>query len=307
MKESLKLFFSFIAFCLGLNFVYFGLLSKIFDLRVVVANLVAKTLHTFLLWNTSVDGLTILVNGEGAINVINECTGIFSLSAYIAIVLAYDTTLKNKAWGLVVGVPVLFSLAVIRLSLTTLTAVKYPEMLHVIHDYLFQIFLLVFVVILFVLWHDVVIEKKHNIRRYTMLFGEFVVLTTVLFLVWTQIAVHYADFVLTTTVLLLNNVTINYNENQMFMLGMVTTIPSYISLIIVTPAKWKNKLYFVGLGLGLIFVFRVFLELLYVFYEYNQSILVDFMVGFISGPIRIILPLAIWAFFVYYSQNSKLS
>lgn len=306
MKESLKLFFSFIALCFGLNFVYFGLLSKLFDLRIIVANLVAKTLHTFLLWNTSVDGFTILLNSKSVINVINECTGIFSMSIFAAIVVAYDTTLRNKIVGLVVGIPILFGLAILRLSLTTLLVVKYPAMLHLAHDYLFQIFLLVFVVVLFVLWHNTITEKKNNLRKYTVLFGKFIVLTTALFLVWTQIAIHYAYLILTATTLLLNNVSINYNESQMFMLGMVTTIPSYISLIMVTPSKWKNKLYFIGLGIGLIFVFRVFLELLYVFYECNQSILIDFMVGFISGPIRIALPLVIWGILVYYSQNKKL-
>ena len=303
MKESLKLFLSFIALCFGLNFVYFGLLSKLFDLRIIVANLVAKTLHTFLWWNTSVDGLTIMINGEGAINVINECTGIFSMTIFASIVLAYDTTLRNKVVGLVVGIPVLFSLAILRLSLTTLLVVKYPSMLHLVHDYLFQIFLLVFVVVLFVIWHNIVLEKKHNLKKYTILFGEFIILTTVLFLLWTQIAIHYANFILMTTTFFLNNVDINYNKTQLFMLGMVTVIPSYISLITVTPANWKNKLQFLGLGIGLIFVFRVFLELIYVFYECNQSILMDFIVGFISGPIRIILPLAIWIGFVYYSQN----
>ena len=307
MKESLKLFLSFIALCFGLNFIYFGLLSKLFDLRIIVANLVAKTLHTFLLWNTSVDGLTILVTGKGAITVINECTGIFSLSAYIAIVLAYDTTLKNKAWGLVVGIPVLFSLAVIRLSLTTLTAVKYPEMLHMIHDYLFQIFLLVFVVVLFVLWHNILIEKKHNLKKYTVLFGEFIILTTILFLAWTQIATYYAYLVFMTTTLFFNNITINYNKTQLFMVGMLSPIPSFIALIAITPQiKWKKKLGFIGIGSGLIFVFGILLEIIYIFTEFNKnSIFIDFTTGFLFGTSKIILPLCIWVILVYYLPKNR--
>ena len=304
MKESLKLFLSFIALCFGLNFVYFGLLSKLFDLRILVANLVAKTLHTFLLWNTSVDGVTILVNNEGAINVINECTGIFSMTIFASIVLAYDTSFRNKVVGLVVGVPVLFSLAILRLSLTTLLVVKYPLLLHLVHDYLFQIFLLIFVVVLFVFWHDIVIEKKSNLKKYTVLFSEFIILTSLFFMAWTQVAVYYAKLILEITILLLSNVSINYTESQLFLMGMITVLPSYISLIMITPQiRWKKKLEFIGIGIGIIFVFRVFLELIYVFYECNQNILMDFFVGFLFGPIRIILPLAIWIGFVYYSQN----
>ena len=301
MKESLKLFFSFIALCFGLNFVYFGLLSNLFDLRIIIATLVAKTLHTFLLWNTSIDGFTILLNSKSIINVINECTGIFSMSIFVSIVLVFDTTLRNKVWGLVVGVPVLFGLAILRLSLTTLLVVKYPTMLHLMHDYLFQIFLLVFVVALFVVWHDIVIEKKHNLRKYTVLFGEFIGLTTMLFLVWTQIAVQYAKLILETTALLLSNVSINYyNESQLFLMGMITTLPSFVSLIAITPQiRWKKKLGIIGIGIGLIFVFRIFLELSYIFYESNQSILTDFVVSFLSGPVRIILPLGIWIGFLY--------
>ncbi|MCK4526038.1 hypothetical protein KAW18_01600 [candidate division WOR-3 bacterium] len=229
------------------------------------------------------------------------------MTIFASIVLAYDTTLRNKVWGLIIGVPTLFCLAILRLSLTTLLVVKYPTMLHLSHDYLFQIFLLIFVIVLFVLWHDIVVEKKSSIRKYTILFAEFIVLTTALFLIWTQIATHYAYLVLTTTIILLNNVTLNYSEPQLFLLGMVTCIPSFLALVAITPEiRWKRKLGFIGIGLGLIFAFRVFLELLYVFYECNQSVLMDFMVSFISGPIRIALPLVIWMGFVYYSKNTKL-
>ena len=307
MKESLKLFFSFIALCFGLNFVYFGLLSKIIDLRILVANLVAKTLHTFLWWNTSVDGLTIMINGEGAINVINECTGIFSMTVFASIILAYDTSLRNKVLGLVVGVPILFSLAFIRLSLTTLTAVKYPEMLHLIHDCLFQIFLLVFVIIMFVLWHNIVIEKKHNLKKYTVLFGEFIILTTILFLAWTQIATYYAYLVLTTTTLFFNNITINYNETQLFMVGMLSPIPSFIALIAITPQiGWKKKLRFIGTGSGLIFLLGILLEIIYIFTEFNKnSIFIDFTAGFLFGTSKIILPLCLCAILVYYLPKRK--
>ena len=306
MKESLKLFLSFLALCFGLNFMYFGLLSKIIDLRVVVANLVAKTLHTFLWWNTSVDGVTILVNGDGAINVINECTGIFSLTIFISILCAHNTSLRNKVWGLGVGVPILFSLAILRLSLTTLLVVKYPSMLHLAHDFLFQIFLLVFVIGLFVIWHDTLIGKNSKLKKYAVLFGKFVILTSLLFLVWTQVATYYAKLILGTTALLFTNISLNYNESQLFLMGMVTVLPSFISLITITPQiSWKRKLGFTGIGIGLIFVFRVFLEILYVFYECNQNVLTDFLVGFISGPVRIFLPIIIWIFFVYYLPKKK--
>ena len=138
------------------------------------------------------------------------------------------------------------------------------------------------------------------------MFGEFVILTTVLFLVWTQVAICYAKLILGTTTLLLSNVILNYNESQLFLMGMVTVLPSFIALVAVTPQiNWKKKLRIIGIGIGTIFSFRVFLELLYVFYENNQSILMDFLIGFISGPIRIILPLAIWGIFVYCSPNRK--
>ena len=306
MKESLKLFLSFIALCFGLNFVYFGLLSKLFDLRIIVANLVAKTLHTFLWWNTSVDGFTILLNNKSVINVINECTGIFSITIFISIVLVFDTTLRNKTWGLIVGIPVLFGLAILRLSLTTLLVVKYPSMLHLVHDYLFQIFLLIFVIALFVLWHNIVVEKKSSIRKYTILFAEFIVLTTALFLIWTQIATHYAYLVLTTTIILLNNVTLNYSEPQLFLLGMVTCIPSFLALVAITPEiRWKRKLGFIWIGLGLIFTYRIFLEILYVFSQNNLNPFGDFLLSFLFGPVRVALPLCIWGIFVYHSQNIK--
>ena len=309
MKESFKLFFSFIALCFGLNFLYFGLLSKIINLRFLVANLVAKTLHTFLLWNTSVDGLTILVNNKEAINVINECTGIFSMTIFASIVLAYDTTLRNKFIGLVIGVPILFGLAILRLSLTTLLVVKYPTMMHLVHDYLFQIFLLIFVVILFVVWHDIVIEKKTNLKKYAVLFAKFIILTSLIFLAWTQVAVFYAKLILETTALLLTNVSINYNsESQLFLMGMITSVPSFTAMTLIIPnLKWNKKLCFIGIGLGLIYIYRIFLEILYVFSQYNQNLFGDFLLSFLFGIVRVALPLCIWGIFVYHSQNIKIT
>ena len=156
-KETLKTVSLFLIFCFTLNFLYFKIAGEQIIPREITASLVALLLRLFGL-NAEANGTFVLTNGS-SIDVIGECTGIFSIIVYTSCILAYPTGLKKKAIGMI-GIPILYGITLIRLVSTALVGVFIPSMLDFFHTYLWQVFLIVFVVLLFLIWRDRVVEAK---------------------------------------------------------------------------------------------------------------------------------------------------
>ncbi len=156
-KEALKAVSLFLILCFFLNFAYFKIAGEQIIPRSFTASLVALFLNLFGL-NAEVNGTFVLMNSS-SLDVIGECTGIFSIIVYCSVIFAYPTSLRNKSVGLI-GIPILYALTLVRLISTALVGVFIPSMLDFFHTYLWQVFLIVFVVLLFMIWRDKVVEVK---------------------------------------------------------------------------------------------------------------------------------------------------
>ncbi len=156
-KEALKAVSLFLILCFSLNFAYFKIAGEQIIPRSFTASLIALFLNLFGL-NADVNGTSVLMNSS-SIDVIGECTGIFSIIVYCSVIFAYPTSLRNKSVGLI-GIPILYALTLVRLISTALVGVLIPSMLDFFHTYLWQVFLIVFVVLLFMIWRDKVVEVK---------------------------------------------------------------------------------------------------------------------------------------------------
>jgi len=156
-KDALKTVLLFLIFCFTLNFLYFKIAGEQIMPRSFTASLVALFLNLFGL-NAEASKTFVLLNGS-SIDVIGECTGIFSLIVYCSVIFAYPTGLKEKAIGMI-GIPILYGITLIRLISTALVVAFIPSMLDFFHTYLWQVFLIVFVVLLFLIWRDKVVEVK---------------------------------------------------------------------------------------------------------------------------------------------------
>lgn len=64
-----------------------------------------------------------------------------------------------------IGIPILYAFNVIRLISTALVGVFIPSMLDFVHTYLWQVFLIVFVVLLFLIWRDKVVEQNQSLKK----------------------------------------------------------------------------------------------------------------------------------------------
>jgi archaeosortase B (VPXXXP-CTERM-specific) len=157
-KDALKTVSLFLILCFTFNFLYFKIAGEQIMPRSFTASSVALFLNLFPGLNAEANGTFVLMNGT-SIDVIGECTGIFSIIVYISCILAYPTDLKKKAIGMM-GIPILYGITLIRLISTALVGAFIPSLLDFFHDYLWQVFLIIFVVLLFLIWRDKVVEVK---------------------------------------------------------------------------------------------------------------------------------------------------
>jgi exosortase H (IPTLxxWG-CTERM-specific) len=106
---------------------------------------------------------TQLLFPTGGLQIISECSAIYIAILYIAGVIAFPTTWRARAWGLVIGVPSILLINVLRL-VTLGAVVRYRyDLLPFFHEYLWQVLFVFVVAALYVGW----IERFAPRRRST--------------------------------------------------------------------------------------------------------------------------------------------
>ena len=106
------------------------------------------------------EGSTIFLSGL-SLEIIFECTGVLSMIAYSACVLAYPATWKKRAAGILLGVPGLFIINIARLVFLAFIGIYYSaEVFEYMHGYLWHITLVIFVVLIWLLWIEKVVQKE---------------------------------------------------------------------------------------------------------------------------------------------------
>ncbi|MBN1455774.1 MAG: exosortase H [Methanomicrobia archaeon] len=109
----------------------------------------------------AVDGPIVTISGF-SMEIIDECTAIFSSIVYAACILAYPASLKNKGVGLALGVPALYAINIFRLVVITLVGLSAPQFFDFVHVYLWQASFIIFVVIIFLLWLKLLERLEHE-------------------------------------------------------------------------------------------------------------------------------------------------
>lgn len=96
--------------------------------------------------NIVVDNLTLNVN--------HECTGIFVFMLFASFVLAYPASWRSKLIGLTIGVPLLFTVNVVRLGMLARLVEVYPDAFFYFHEYVWQGVFMVIVLIGAIAWAE---------------------------------------------------------------------------------------------------------------------------------------------------------
>ncbi len=153
-KEALKYVALFSVFCVAFYLVYYSLTISGSTVMILLKGITAHILGAFF----SLVGADVVIQGEDVtingfpMQIIDECTAVFSSIVYCACVLAYPTTLKNKGIGIAFGVPSLYAINILRLVVLALVGISAPNMFEFVHVYLWQASFIIFVVVIFLLW-----------------------------------------------------------------------------------------------------------------------------------------------------------
>ncbi|MHC1566570.1 MAG: hypothetical protein ACXQT5_06090 [Candidatus Syntropharchaeia archaeon] len=77
---------------------------------------------------------------------------------YSSCVLAYPTTYRNKGIGILIGIPLIYSINILRLVVISFVQIYSPSLFEFFHVYLWQATFIIFVVIIFLLWIEMVVK-----------------------------------------------------------------------------------------------------------------------------------------------------
>jgi exosortase/archaeosortase family protein len=88
------------------------------------------------------------------LNVNHECTGIFVFVLFASFVLAYPTSWRARATGLLAGLPLLFGINVLRLATLARIVEVYPDAFFYFHEYVWQGFFMVIVLVGAIAWAE---------------------------------------------------------------------------------------------------------------------------------------------------------
>ncbi|NQE46804.1 hypothetical protein C5S31_12360 [ANME-1 cluster archaeon GoMg2] len=157
--EAIKYVALFLAFCFAFYMVYYAITVSGSGIMVHVRHVTALILGAIF----SLVGLDVVVRGDVltingfSMEIIDECTAVFSSIVYSSCVLAYPATPKQKGLGILFGVPSLYAINLLRIFVLALVGMHNPEMFEFMHVYLWQASFIIFVVVLFLIWLKVVV------------------------------------------------------------------------------------------------------------------------------------------------------
>lgn len=117
-----------------------------------VASTSSKILNYIGIKTIIIDGGTIYLPNNVSLKIILECTGIYEMMILGSIMLAYPTSGKNKLFGIIFGVVIIYILNMIRLISISYILVYYTDKFNFIDRYLWQISLVIFISVTYMIW-----------------------------------------------------------------------------------------------------------------------------------------------------------
>lgn len=153
MKKELKFLFTFLA----ISSTLYVLISLFYSthLPIIGTFSVASTSNNILnaigIKTLIVDD-TIHLPGNVILKIILECTGLYEMIIFSAMVLSYPTNMKSKIYGIVSGIAIIYILNMLRLVSISWILVYHIDKFDFVDRYLWQISLVVFISMTYTMW-----------------------------------------------------------------------------------------------------------------------------------------------------------
>ena len=101
-----------------------------------------------------------IIYGGFAVEIIEECTGLYEILIYAAAVFAFPTTLVKKGIGILLGAPILYATNVLRIVFLVWIGRYYPEAFDFMHLYFWQATLILMITSVWMLWIFLVVKRE---------------------------------------------------------------------------------------------------------------------------------------------------
>jgi archaeosortase B (VPXXXP-CTERM-specific) len=93
-------------------------------------------------------------------NVTSECTAVNAVFLFISFILAYTSTFRSKALGLISGIPLIIAVNIVRLVALGWVTEYLPQSAHLFHDYVWETIFMFFIVALWFIWINLVVNRE---------------------------------------------------------------------------------------------------------------------------------------------------
>jgi len=160
-NKSFKFIFFFAVFIIIFYILFLIFVDKISFVREFVALNVGFLLNLFGI--KAITQNSIISMGNFSMEVIFECTPLFTMLIFFACVLAYPTNKKAKIKGILFGGILIYFIDILRLFSLAIIGKMNPEIFNYIHTYLWQITLIIVILEIWLFWIDKF--TKVNIQR----------------------------------------------------------------------------------------------------------------------------------------------
>ncbi len=111
--------------------------------------------------DTSVRGTTIMAeDGAFSVDIVRECSGAYVMAVFIAAVLAFPSSWKEKLAGIAIGIPGVQAINLIRVVTLFHVGVWRPDLFEQTHIYVWQTGVIILSMAIWIFWAEVLVGKS---------------------------------------------------------------------------------------------------------------------------------------------------
>ena len=246
----------------------------------------------------------LLSAGGFSVKIIDECSALFVFILFSSFVLAYPTTFKNKAIGLIFGIPSLFAVNTLRLAAVFLAGLWRPDLFEYVHVYLWQTIIIILVFISCLVWlrYVVMVTTRNEPLAFLV---RFIAFSSVLFLIWFYLDNIYVSMTGYMTEFLLNCMGYHIHlapDPNIALYPSTFNLIAFTALILATQSPCISrkgaKIKALAIGLTLMMLVEVIHGLFQVLANFSVGCALEVMYAAQIGN-QYFLPFGLWLAFSY--------
>ncbi len=243
-----------------------------------------------------------VTGGAFALQVIPECTSLFMSGLFLCFVFFSPATIRQKASGLMMGIPALYLGNLVRLVAIFMAGQYDRRLFEPVHAFWGQVYAVLLVLLSFVLWLkslDKEESKWSSSMKAISFLGRFALIAGCLFLVWMK--VHHGYIRLLDQFMLFGFSLFGHHFNparQTHVYYETFSVVTFTSLVLaVRSTPWKTRIKQLAAGLGFLFLTHLFHRIdnfLMVLFNYTAALSVDLTLLLIGQYLLPVLLLIYW-------------